>query len=196
MGPGSQFILEFLLDYFGINPIEFDSESSVEGSRIKQPDIFLIDEFKTTKEALFHLQKGELVNEVKAKGFVDHAIAALLIAKRGLKGEIIRIDKKPINQLYDYIIENYSGSSVFSSIHNINKLEDLHRGIYLRVKDASKLDSNLINGEIIAFTGFGSGYTEVHAITLTGNKVIVKFQANVKVKRDFFKIFTPSKEKS
>ena len=195
MGPGSQFILEFLLDYFGINPIEFNSESPVEDSRIKKPDIFLIDEFKTTKEALFHLQKGELVNEVKAKGFVDHAIAALLIAKRGLKGEIIRIDKKPFNQLYDYIIENYSGSSVFTSIHNINKLEDLHRGIYLRVKDASKLDSNLINGDIIAFTGFGSGYTEVRAITLTGNMVIVKFQANVKVKRDFFKIFTPSKEK-
>jgi hypothetical protein len=35
----------------------------------------------------------------------------------------------------------------------------------------------------------------MHAITLTGNKVIVKFQANVKLKRDFFKIFAPSKEK-
>ena len=194
-GPGSQFILEFLQDYFEKTSIGINAESSAERSGIREPDIFLIDEFKTTKEALFHLQKGELVSEVKAKGFVDHAIAALLIAKRGLKGETIKIDKKPINQLYDYIIENYSGSSVFSNIHNINKLEDLHRGIYLRVKDASKLDSNLINGDIIAFTGFGSGYTELHAITLTGNKVIVKFQANVKVKRDFFKIFTPSKEK-
>ena len=63
------------------------------------------------------------------------------------------------------------------------------------MKDASKLDSNLNNGDIIAFTGFGSGYTELHAITLTGNKVIIKFQAHVKLKRDFFKIFTPSKEK-
>ena len=195
-GPGSQFILEFLLDYFKINSIEFNSENSAEGSRIKKPEIFLIDEFKTTKEAIFHLQKGELVNEVKAKGFVDHAIAALLIAKRGLKGETIKIDKKPITRLYDYIIENYSGSSVFSSIHNINKLEDLHRGLYLRVKDASKLDSNLNNGDIIAFTGFGNGFTELHAITLTGNKVIVKLQAHVKLKRDFFKIFAPSKEKS
>ena len=194
-GAGSQFILEFLQDYFEKTSFELASESSAEWSRIKEPEIFLIDEFKTTKEALFHLQKGELVNEVKAKGFVDHAIAALLIAKRGLKGEIIKIDKKPINQLYDYIIENYSGSSVFASIHNINKLEDLHRGIYLRVKDTSKLDSNLNNGDIIAFTGFGSGYTELHAITLTGNKVIIKFQAHVKLKRDFFKIFAPSKEK-
>jgi len=194
-GSGSQFILEFLLDYFAINPNELNSETPTEGSRIRKPDIFLIDEFKTTKEALFHLQKGELVNEVKAKGFVDHAIAALLIAKRGLKGEIIKIDKKPLNQLYDYIIENYSGSSVFSSIHNMNKLEDLYRGIYLRIKDASKLDSNLSNGDIIAFTGFGSGFTQLHGVTLTGNKVIIKFQAQVKLKRDFFKIFAPSKEK-
>jgi small GTP-binding protein len=194
-GPGSQFIIEFLLDYFAIDSNELNPETPSEGSRIKKPDIFLIDEFKTTKEALFHLQKGELVNEVKAKGFVDHAIAALLIAKRGLKGQIIKIDKKPINQLYDYIIENYSGSSVFSSIHNLNKLEDLYRGIYLRIKDASKLDSNLNNGDIIAFTGFGRGYAELHGVTLTGNKVIVKFQAQVKLKRDFFKIFAPSKEK-
>ena len=194
MGAGSQFIIDFLLNYFDINLSEPNTLPQEESSRISIPDIYLIDEYKTTKEAIFHLKKGELVNEVKAKGFVDHAIAALLIAKRGLKGEVIKIEKKPINQLYDYIIENYGGSSAFSNIHNINQLEDLHKGIYLRVKDASKLDSNLTNGEIISFIGFGSSYTELHGITLTGNKLIVKFQGQVKLKRDFFKIFAPSKE--
>ena len=78
---------------------------------------------------------------------------------------------------------------------NLKNLEDLERGMYLRVKDASKLDSSLKNGDIIAFSGFGSGYSEVHGANLMGNKIIVKFQNNVKVKRDFFKIFTPTKER-
>ena len=67
----------------------------------------LVDEFKTTKEAMFHLQQGKLVNEVQSKGFVDHAIAALLIAKRGIKGEVIKIEKRPLKQLFDYVVENY-----------------------------------------------------------------------------------------
>ena len=68
--------------------------------------------------------------------------------------------------------------------------------MYLRVKDASKLDSNLKNGDIVAFVGFGDAYNSIHASTLSGNRVIVKFQANVKVKRDFFKILVPVKERT
>jgi len=112
-----------------------------------------------------------------------------------MKGEIIKIHKSPIKKLHDYIIENYSGSYSFSSIHNIASLNDLKRGLYLRVKDSSKLDSRLINGDIIAFTGFGQGYGELHANTISGNKIIVKFQGYVKIRRDFFKIFTPMKER-
>ena len=208
-GPGSEFILDFFIDYFKIpcddrSCVITDLNSSQENekfdkssiNRFSPPDIFLIDEYKTTKEAMFHLQQGKLVSEVQAKGFVDHAIAALLIAKRGIKGEILKIKKKPLKQLYDYVIENYSGSYSFSTIHNINSLYDLKPGMYLRVKDASKLDSNLKNGDIISFSRFGSSYKDFLGTTLSGNKFIVKFQANVKVKSEFFSILTPIKEKN
>jgi len=208
-GPGSEFILNFLIEYYQIpNELKMinslytsnGSDLEKEDNRIttfnfSPPNIYLIDEYKTTKEAIFHLQKGNLINEVKAKGFVDHAIAALLIAKRGIKGEIIRLKKKPLLQLYDYITENYAGSFSFSSIHNIRTLDDLKSGTYLRIKDKSKLDSNLNNGEIIAFNGFGNGYN-LYATGLSGNKIILKFTGNVKIKRDFFKIFTPVKERN
>jgi len=207
-GPGSSFILEFLIEYFDIphenhsciktdlkhsEPIKMNQVKS--NFEIKPPEVYLVDEFKTSKEALFHLQQGKLINEVKTKGFVDHAIAALLIAKRGLKGEVIEIRKKPLKQLYDYIIENYAGSSSFSSIHNMNNLDDLKKGMYLRIKDVNKLDSTLRNGEVISFSGFGDAYSSLHAINLSGNKVIIKFQGDVKIKRDFFKIFIPVKER-
>jgi len=191
-GPGSDFFCEFLKIYFDMQ----EDNDEYHEQRFSSPEIYVVDEYKTTKEALFHLQKGKLVNEVHSKGFVDHAIAALLIAKRGMKGEIIKIQKSPIKKLHDYIIENYSGSYSFSSIHNINSLDDLKRGMYLRVKNSSKLDSRLTNGDVIAFTGFGQGYGELHANTISGNKIIVKFQGNIKIRRDFFKIFTPMKERS
>jgi small GTP-binding protein len=208
-GPGSEFILNFFIEYYQI-PNEMETINNLNISNVSDldkkkniiksfnfspPSIYLIDEYKTTKEAVFHLQKGNLINEVKAKGFVDHAIAALLIAKRGIKGEIIRLKKKPLLQLYDYITENYSGSFSFSSIHNIRTLDDLKSGIYLRIKDKSKLDSNLNNSEIIIFNGFGNGYN-LYATRLSGNKIIIKFTGDVKLRHDFFKIFTPLKERN
>jgi len=208
-GPGSDFIINFFIEYFNI-PCEDNScvitdlithedlkESDTNfKSFFAPPEIFLVDEFKTTKEALFHLQKRELVSEVRSKGFVDHAIAALLIAKRGLKGEIVKLEKKPLKQLYDYIVENYAGSYSFSSIHNINDLNDLKPGMYLRVKDSSKLDSNLKDGDIISFSRFGTNYKNFLGTTLSGNKIIIKFQGNVRVRREFFNILTPVKQRS
>ncbi|MHA1149424.1 MAG: GTP-binding protein [Promethearchaeota archaeon] len=208
-GPGSKFIIDFLIEYFNIPCDDYSCVSSdltltqnnsgqdlLLSDRFKSPEIYLVNEFKTTKEALFHLQKGELVSTVQAKGFVDHAIAALLIAKRGIKGEVITIKKKPLRHLYDYIVENYAGSYSFGSIHNINHIEDIKKGMYLRVKDSSKLDSTLQNGDIVAFIGFGNAYQSIHVSNLSGNRMIIKFQGNVKVKRDFFKIFVPVKERS
>jgi small GTP-binding protein len=204
-GPGSDFIIEFFIEYFSI-PCEdkvciitdLSSASSETNSktRFAPPEIYLVDEFKTTKEALFHLQKGKLVNEVQSKGFVDHAIAALLIAKRGIKGEIIKIKKKPLKQLFDYVSENYSGTYSFSSIHGIHSFYDLKPGMYLRVKDSSKLDSNLKDGEIISFSRFGSNFKNFLGTTITGNKIIVKFQGNVNVKKEFFNILTPVKQRT
>ncbi|MGQ4875459.1 MAG: GTP-binding protein [Promethearchaeia archaeon] len=205
-GPGSKFIIDFFIEYFNIpcenyscditdrNSMKSDDNNKMK-NRFKPPDIYLIDEFKTTKEAIFHLHRGELVSEVESKGFVDHAIAALLIAKRGLKGEIIQIQKKPMKVLHDYIIEHYAGSYSFATIHNINSLEDIQPGMYLRVKDSSKLDSNISNGEVVAFIGFGNAYRSVHVSTLSGNRMILKFTGDVKVRRDFFKILSPVKER-
>lgn len=213
-GPGSDFITNFFIEYLNIPCDDYscvitDLDKAQEENnkdilnnddikkRFEPPDIYLVDEFKTTKEALFHLQQGKLVSEVRSKGFVDHAIAALLIAKRGLKGEILKIQKKPLKQLYDYIIENYAGSYSFAGIHNVNSLEDIKSGMYLRVKNSVKLDSNLNNGEIIAFRGWGgSGYKNFHAQSISGNRIVVKFQANVKVKSDFFNILTPVKQRN
>ncbi len=213
-GPGSDFITNFFIEYLNIpcddyscvitdldKAQEENNKDILDNADIKKrfepPDIYLVDEFKTTKEALFHLQQGKLVSEVRSKGFVDHAIAALLIARRGLRGEILKIQKKPLKQLYDYIIENYAGSYSFAGIHNVNSLEDIKSGMYLRVKNSVKLDSNLNNGEIIAFRGWGgSGYKNFHAQSISGNRIVVKFQANVKVKSDFFNILTPVKQRN
>ncbi|MFO8017036.1 MAG: GTP-binding protein [Promethearchaeia archaeon] len=208
-GPGSEFMIEFLIEYFGIScednicissdPKDISTENDFEELSGKTdfgaPDIYLVDEFKTTKEALYHLQQGKLVNEVKSKGFVDHAIASLLIAKRGIKGETIEIKKKPLRQLQDYVIENYSGTHSFKTIHNIDDLIDIEPGMYLRVNDSSKLDSNLNNGDIIQFKGFGKAFQSFQAINFVGNKIIVKFQGDVKVKREFFDVFSPVRER-
>ncbi len=206
-GPGSKFITDTLIEYFKIpcddNECEitdFNSDKNrlnneiTSRNRFKPPEIYLVDEFKTTKEALFHLQQGKLVNEVQSKSFVDHAIAALLIARRGIRGEVIKFEKRPLKQLYDYVVENYSGTYSFSSIHIINNLTELKSGMYLRVKDASKLDSTLNDGDVVSFLGFTNSYNSFHAVNLLGNKIIVKLQGNVKAKRDFFKIFTPVKQ--
>ena len=195
-GPGSSFIANFLIDYFNItgDPVNRD-ESETQFNPLPTPDIYMVDEFKTTKEALFHLQKGQLLSEVKAKGFVDHAIAALLIARRGIKGEVLKIEKKPMDSLYDYIYEHYSGTHSFSNIHNVRTLTDLKKGMYLRVKDSSKLDSKLNNGDVILFSGFGSNFNSLYATTLTGNKIIIKFQSISKLHRDFFAIFAPVKQR-
>ncbi|TXT57974.1 MAG: hypothetical protein BAJALOKI2v1_480002 [Promethearchaeota archaeon] len=207
-GPGSEFIIEFLIEYFNIpcengecivSNFEKTSEHPITqplyNSKFDPPEIFLVDEFKTSKEALYHLKQGKLVSEVKTKGFVDHAIAALLIAKRGIKGEVINLDKKPMKLLKDYVTETYSGTYSFSSLHKVRGIEDLEQGMFLRVKDSSKLDSSLEKGEIIKFLGFGRGYNNLHATTITGNKIIVKFDASVRVKKEFFDIFVPMKEK-
>ncbi len=205
-GPGAQFFIDFLIEYLNIpcenrecvisNSSQIKETQNVDQkARFKAPEIYLVDEFKTTKEALFHLQRGQLVGEVQSKGFVDHAIAALLIAKRGLKGEYIKIEKKPLTQLYDYIMENYAGSYAFRSIHNVNSLADVQPGMYLRIKDASKLDSSALNnGDIIMFSKFGTDLSNLSATTLTGNKIIVKFQGNVRIKQQFFEIFVPVKQ--
>lgn len=209
IGPGSKFIVDTFIEYFNIlckdNECiiaDMNSEQAKFGKKIKNenrfnpPEVYLVDEFKTTKEALFHLQQGKLVSEVKSKGFVDHAIAALLIAKRGIRGEILKIEKKSLKPLFEYVLENYSGSYSFRSIHNITDLKDLKSGMYLRVKDSSKLDSNLNNGDIISFSGFADSYNSFHAVNLIGNRIIIKLQGNAKGKRDFFKIFVPVKQRN
>ncbi len=210
-GPGSDFIIDFLVDYFNIpsknnghvisdttnlNREDLGAQKEISKSSFNPPEIFFVDEFKTTKEALYKLQDGKLVSEVKSKGFVDHAIAALLIAKRGIKGEIIEVEKKPLKQLYDYVVEHYAGTYSFSSIHNISTIADLERGMHLRIKDSSKLDSNLQEGDIITFTGFGNSYHSIHATTLSGSKIIVKFQGDISVKKQFFRIFSPVKQRT
>ena len=208
-GPGSDFVMDFLIEYFKI-PCESykcvsennNSSQSQEKNEIntlkptfKSPQIYLVDEYKTTKEGMFLLQQGKLISEVISEDFVDHAIAALLIAKRGIKGEVIKIEKKPIRQLYDYIIENYAGSPSFSTLH-VNAFDEIKPGMYLRVKDSSKLDSTLKDGDIVSFIGFDNRSNAIHANTLFGNKIIINFKGDIKVKREFFKILIPVKPRN
>jgi len=68
--------------------------------------------------------------------------------------------------------------------------------MYLRVKDSSKLDSSLKDGEIVSFSRFGTNYKNFFGTTLSGNKIIVKFQGNINVRREFFNILTPVKQRS
>ena len=69
--------------------------------------------------------------------------------------------------------------------------------MFLRVKDSSKLDSSLLkDGDIILFSRFGSSFKSFYGTTLTGNKIIVKFQGNINIRRDFFNILTPVKQKN
>lgn len=208
-GPGSKFIIDFFIDYFGIPCENYEclvnkkedflpsENKDVANKRpsFRPPQIYIVDEYKTTKEAMFHLQNGKLINEVKSADFVDHAIAALLIAKRGIKGEVIKIEKKPIKQFYDYILENYAGSNSFSTLH-VNAFADLKPGMYLRVKDSSKLDSNLKDGDVVSFLGFDNRSNAIHATTLSGNKIIIKFQGDIKIKKDFFKVLIPVKKRN
>ncbi|MBD3256026.1 MAG: GTP-binding protein [Candidatus Lokiarchaeota archaeon] len=209
-GPGAEFIIDFFIEYFRIpcenkecvisdleNDVSKDINKDITKGSFEPPDIYLVDEFKTTKESLFHLQRGELVSEVKTKGFVDHAIAALLIAKRGIKGEIVKIEKKPLTQLYDHVIENYSGTYSFATLHNVRAITDLQKGMHLRIKNNSKLDTSSLNdGDIITFLRFGSNYKNFVATTLSGNHIIIKFQSNVNIKKEFFDILSPVKQRN
>ncbi len=208
-GPGSRFIIDFLIEYLNIpcennkciiedydeTQVQEKSEMPLKDSNFLTPQIYLVDEYKTTKEAMFHLQQGKLINEVKSEDFVDHAIAALLIAKRGLRGEIVKLEKKPFKQFHDYIVENYAGSPSFSTLH-VNALENIKPGMYLRVKDSSKLDSSLKDGDVVSFIGFDTRSNAIHANTLSGNKIIIKFQGEIKIKKDFFKVLVPVKQRS
>ena len=68
--------------------------------------------------------------------------------------------------------------------------------MYLKIKNNDKLDSKLNKGDIVVFTGFGSSFDSLHANTLSGNKIIIKFQSNIKLKKEFFDIFVPLKQKN
>ena len=94
------------------------------------------------------------------------------------------------------MLEQYAGTYSFSSIHNLNNLFDINPGMYLRIKNSSRLDSNLKVGDIVIFTGFGTSYRTLHANTLSGNKIIINFQANVKLKKEFFDIFVAVKQRT
>ncbi|MHA1687760.1 MAG: hypothetical protein ACTSYC_08155 [Promethearchaeota archaeon] len=67
--------------------------------------------------------------------------------------------------------------------------------MYLKVINASKLDSTLKDGDVISFIAMDHGSNVIHAKNLLGNKIMVKFQGGVKIKKEFFNILTPVKQK-
>lgn len=153
-------------------------------------DVFFVDESMTTREAIFRIRSGK-IEKVVAESLVDHAVAALIIAKRGIEGKRIKI--KNVNEtIEEYIRKTYSVGDWFRSISSIHSIKDIKPGMYLKVRDPTMIKTNLDKGEVIIFRKWRKDKSFI-ASTLTGSKIIVKLKDDVKMERDFFNILQPVK---
>ena len=165
-------------------------EKYVEESHLNNVEIFYVDETKTTKEAIFRIRSGK-IEKVEMESLVDHAVAALIIARRGLEGKRIKI-KNVEETIEDYIKKTYAVGDFFRSISSVRSIKDLKPGMYLKVKDPTLLKTNLEKGEVVIFRSWRKDKSFV-ANTLTGAKIIVKLKEETSLERDFLNIFQPVK---
>ncbi|MGQ4832811.1 MAG: GTP-binding protein [Candidatus Asgardarchaeia archaeon] len=165
-------------------------EKYIEEQQLKDVEIFYVDETKTTKEAIFRIRSGK-IEKVKAESLVDHAVAALIIARRGLEGKRIKV-KNVEETIEDYIKKTYSIGNFFRSISSVRSIKDIRPGMFLRVKDPTFLKTNLEKGDVVIFRNWRKEKSFI-ANTLTGAKIIVKLKEEVNLERDFLNIFQPVK---
>ncbi|MCD6380749.1 MAG: GTP-binding protein, partial [Candidatus Odinarchaeota archaeon] len=176
-GVGCSFILDFLKRFY----------PEVE-------DIFIVDEEKSSKEAIFKVV-SQRMEPVSGKTLVDHAVAALLIARRGMSGRKIPV-KKARKRLEDYIVSSYETiGRLFKRLGGVYKVDDLRSGTLIQVRDPSYFKTNVEKGEIFIFRRIdGRGTMVVN--TLTGSRLKIKFKRDFSPSKDFFKAITPVRVKS
>ena len=132
---------------------------------------------------------------VSGKTLVDHAVAALLIARRGMSGRKIPV-KKARKRLEDYIVSSYETiGHLFKRLGGVYKVDDLRSGTLIQVRDPSYFKTNVEKGEIFIFRRIdGRGTMVVN--TLTGSRLKIKFKRDFSPSKDFFKAITPVRVKS
>lgn len=172
-GIGSEFIIKVIRELF--------QDTSTE--------IFFVDEKMSTREALFKLKSNHL-ERVKAKSLVDHGIAALLIARRGLSGNKIKVTRA-VEKVQSYISANYP-VGVFKRLAHIQSLKDLTPGVYLRVRDPSFFKTKVMVNEVFVFRKMGVDKSLV-VTSLSGRRIILKWRPDINPERVFLQALAPGK---
>ncbi|MHA1626988.1 MAG: GTP-binding protein [Candidatus Asgardarchaeia archaeon] len=175
-GVGCSFILDFLKRFY----------PEVE-------DIFIVDEEKSSKEAIFRVI-SQRMEPVSGKTLVDHAVAALLIARRGMSGRKILV-KEARKRLESYIVSSYDTiGHLFKRLGGVYKVDDLRSGTLVQVRDPSYFKTNVEKGEVFIFRRMdGRGTMLVN--TLTGSRLKIRFRRDFSPSKDLFKAITPVKVK-
>ncbi|MHA1859799.1 MAG: GTP-binding protein [Candidatus Asgardarchaeia archaeon] len=175
-GVGCSFILDFLKRFY----------PEVE-------DIFIVDEEKSSKEAIFRVI-SQRMEPVSGKTLVDHAVAALLIARRGMSGRKILV-KEARKRLESYIVSSYDTiGHLFKRLGGVYKVDDLRSGTLVQVRDPSYFKTNVEKGEVFIFRRMdGRGTMLVN--TLTGSRLKIRFKRDFSPSKDLFKAITPVKVK-
>ncbi|MHA1506684.1 MAG: GTP-binding protein [Candidatus Asgardarchaeia archaeon] len=176
-GVGCSFILDFLKKFYP----EVD-------------DVFIVDEEKSSKEAIFKVA-SQRIEPVSGKTLVDHAVAALLIARRGMSGRRIPV-REARKKLEDYIVSSYDTiGHLFKRLGGVYKIDDLKSGTLIQVRDPSYFKTNVEKGEVFIFRRLdGRGTMVVN--TLTGSRLKIKFRRDFSPSKDLFKAITPVKVRS
>ncbi len=156
-------------------------------------NVFGVDETCTTKEALYLISSGKILAK-RFKGIVDHAYAAVLIAKhRQVVGKIMRV-RHARRKLETYIASHSLIGYMFKRLAGVHTLRDLRPGTYIEVKDPSYIDGKVSKGDVFIYWGLTKNGVLVH--TLAGCRMVLRWKAGVHPERDFFKAFSPVKPRT
>ena len=176
-GTGARYILNVVQEVFDINHV----------------DIFLVDERMSSREALYKLRSKKL-EKVRTTSLVDHAIAALIIARRGIFGKRIKV-KNIEEKIYRHIASHANLSNAFKKLYKVKSAKDLQPGTYLKIRDPSYFATHIEQGDIIIFWKWRQGKAMVVS-SLTGSRFILRFKDDVRIEKDFFNVFAPLKPKN
>ncbi len=175
-GTGAKYILNIVREVFDINSI----------------DVYFVDERMSSREALYKL-KSQKLEKVRTTSLVDHAIAALIIARRGLLGKRIKV-KNIEEKIYKHIASHADLSNAFKKLYKVRSAKDLQPGTYLKIRDSSYFTTHVEQGDIVIFWKWRQGKSMVVS-SLTGSRFILRFKDDVRIEKEFFNIFAPVKPK-